>query len=218
MTTSALDETRTDGEPEQRPADGIAAGRAFTWLLIICGALGTLASFVITDDKFKLLQAKVDGTTYTPACSLNPIISCSNIMQSEQAHAFGFPNPMIGLIAYPIMICVAMGILAGARYRPWFWLGLQGGTLFGVGFVTWLQYQSLYSIGSLCLWCSLAWVVTIAAFWYTAVHNVKHRIIKVPEGVRSIVLEFHWVVPVLWYGVIATLILTRWWTYWQTLL
>ncbi|MYS21984.1 Uncharacterized membrane protein [Streptomyces sp. DvalAA-14] len=214
MTTSALDETRTDGEPEQRPADGIAAGRAFSWLLVICGALGTLASFVITYDKFRLLE----DPSFVPGCSLNPIISCGNIMQSKQAHAFGFPNPMIGLIAYPVMICVAMGVLAGARYRPWFWLGLQAGTLFGVGFCSWLQYQSLYSIGSLCLWCSLAWVVTIAAFWYTAVHNIKHRVIKVPEGARSAVLEFHWVVPVLWYGVIATLILTRWWAYWKTLI
>src|ERR1700755_3433746 len=133
MTTSALDETRTDGEPEQRPADGIAAGRAFSWLLVICGALGTLASFVITYDKFRLLE----DPSFVPGCSLNPIISCGNIMQSKQAHAFGFPNPMIGLIAYPVMICVAMGVLAGARYRPWFWLGLQAGTLFGVGFCSW---------------------------------------------------------------------------------
>lgn len=213
MTTSALDETRTDGGSEPKTADGIGAGRPFTWLLLICGLLGSVASFVITDDKFKLLE----DPNYTPACSLNPIISCGNIMKSDQAHAFGFPNPMIGMMAYPIMVCVAMGILAGARYRPWFWLGLQAGTLFGVGFVTWLQYQSLYSIGSLCLWCSLAWVVTIAAFWYTAVHNIKHRIIKVPEGARTAVLEFHWVVPVLWYGVIILLILTRWWSYWKTL-
>ncbi|MBD0739727.1 vitamin K epoxide reductase family protein [Streptomyces sp. CBMA29] len=214
MTTSALDETRTDGGSDDRqPVEGIGAGRGFTWLLLICGILGTVASFVITDDKFKLLE----DPNYTPACSLNPIISCGNIMKSDQAHAFGFPNPMIGMIAYPVMICVAMGILAGARYRPWFWLGLQAGTLFGVGFVTWLQYQSLYSIGSLCLWCSLAWVATIAAFWYTAVHNVKHRIIKVPEGARTAVLEFHWVVPVLWYGVLILLILTRWWSYWKTL-
>ncbi|WP_405579153.1 vitamin K epoxide reductase family protein [Streptomyces sp. NBC_01190] len=217
MTTSALDEKRTDGDSEERPAEGIAAGRAYTWLLLICGALGLLAAFVITDDKFKLLQAKVDGKTYTPACSLNPIISCGNVMQSAQAHAFGFPNPIIGLAAYPVLMCLAVGMFAGARYRSWFWLGLQAGTLFGVVFCSWLQYQSLYSIGSLCLWCCLAWVVTIAAFWYTAVHNIKHRVIKVPEGVRSAVLEFHWVVPVLWYGVIATLILARWWAYWQTL-
>lgn len=212
MTTSALDQTRTNGDPDSTGT--IGTGRPFAWLLVICGALGTLASFVITLDKFKLLE----DPNFVPGCSLNPIISCGNIMKSEQAHAFGFPNPMIGMIAYPIVVCIGMGLLAGARYRGWFWLGLQAGTLFGAGFVTWLQYQSLYSINSLCLWCCLAWVVTIALFWYTAVHNIKHGVIRVPAGVRTAVLEFHWVVPVLWYGIIAMLILTRWWSYWKTLI
>ncbi len=213
MTTTALDETRDD-EQTQDEAGLVGAGRAFSLLLVVCGALGLLASWVITIDKFELLK----NPKFVPGCSLNPIISCGNIMKSAQAAVFGFPNPMIGLVAYPVVICIGMGVLAGARYRPWFWLGLQAGSLFGVGFVTWLQYQSLYSIGSLCLWCSLAWVVTIATFWYTAVHNIRHRIIPVPEGARGIVLEFHWAVPVLWYGVIAMLILTRWWSYWSTLL
>jgi uncharacterized membrane protein len=214
MVTTAVDATRTDSGRDES-ADGlIGTGRAFSWLLVVCGALGLLASWVITIDKFKLLE----DPSFVPGCSLNPIISCGNIMKSEQAQAFGFPNPMIGLVAYPVVIAVGMGVIAGARYRRWFWLGLQAGTLFGVGFVTWLQYQSLYSIGSLCLWCSLAWVITIALFWYTLVHNIKREIIPFPARARDLVLEFHWVVPVLWYGVIAVAILTRWWTYWSTLI
>lgn len=215
MVTSAVDTTRTDGGHLEEPGqDRIGAGRAYTWLLVICGALGLLASWVITIDKFKLLE----DPNFVPGCSLNPIISCGNIMKSEQAHAFGFPNPMIGMVAYPVVIAIGMGILAGARYGRWFWLGLQAGTLFGVGFVTWLQYQSLYNIGSLCLWCSLAWVVTIALFWYTLVHNLKNEIIPAPAALRNAVLEFHWVIPVLWYGAIILLILTRWWSYWSTLI
>ncbi|WP_431960593.1 vitamin K epoxide reductase family protein [Actinacidiphila sp. bgisy160] len=214
MVTTAVDTARTDSGSQESAGGLIGAGRAFTWLLVVCGALGLLASWVITIDKFKLLE----DPNFVPGCSLNPIISCGNIMKSEQAHAFGFPNPMIGMVAYPVVIALAMGMFAGARYRRWFWLGLQAGTLFGVCFVTWLQYQSLYSIGSLCLWCSLAWVVTIALFWYTLVHNLKHEIIPAPARVRDLVLEFHWVVPVLWYGAIAVAILTRWWTYWSTLI
>lgn len=218
MTTSALDDTRTDGDRDPEVPDGIVASRAFTWLLLVCGALGLLASFVITDDKFKLLQAKVDGTSYTPACSLNPIISCGSVMESKQAHVFGFQNPIIGLVAYGVVIALAMGMFAGARYRPWFWYGLQAGGLFGVGFITWLQYQTVFNINAICLWCCLAWVVTILIFWYTAVHNIRHNLIKVPAKVRSVVLEFHWVVPVLWYGVIGLLILTHFWYYWKTVI
>ncbi|AEW97684.1 MULTISPECIES: vitamin K epoxide reductase family protein [Streptomycetaceae] len=210
MTTSALDQTRSGERTE--PGGFFGAGRAFGVLLVICGALGLLASWVITIDEFELLK----NPNFVPSCSINPILSCGNIMKSAQAKVFGFPNPMIGLVAYPVVICVGMAALAGARFRRWFWLGLQTGSLLGVVFVTWLQYESLYTIGNLCLWCMLAWVVTIATFWYTAVHNVKHGIIPAPAKLRQVVLEFHWAVPVLWYGVIAMLILTRWWSYWST--
>lgn len=218
MTTSALDEPRTDGEPVDRRQEGITASKPFTWLLLICGALGLWASFVITNDKFVLLQAKVDHKTVHFSCSLNPVISCGDVMESAQAHVFGFQNPIIGLVAFPVVMTMAMGILAGARYKAWFWYGLQGGSLLGVLFVTWLQYQTIYNINAICLWCSLAWVVTIATFWYTAVHNIKHGLIRVPAKARALVLEFHWVVPVLWYGVIALLILTHFWYYWKTVI
>ncbi|GAA2712407.1 MULTISPECIES: vitamin K epoxide reductase family protein [Streptomyces] len=215
MTTSALDRSDTDDAGRGVPATGaVGASRAFAWLLVITGAAGLLASWVITIDKLKILEAKVAGTTFTPGCSLNPIVSCGNIMESAQAKAFGFPNPMIGLVAYSVIIAVGMGLFAGARYRRWYWLGMEAGCLFGVGFVTWLQYQSLYVIGSLCLWCCLAWVATIVMFWYVTLQNIRHRFIRVPEGLRRGLLEFHWVVPVLWIGVIGMLILTKWWWFW----
>lgn len=215
MTTSALNETRMDESKEDREtAGGIGAGRALGVLLVVCGLLGLLASWYITLDEFQLYK----NPNFVPACSINPIISCGNIMKSAQAKVFGFPNPMMGLVAYPVLMCVGMGVLSGARFRRWFWLGLQAGTLFGVGFVTWLQDQSLYSIGSLCPWCMLAWAATIAAFWYTLVHNIKHGVIPVADGVRRAVVEFHWAVPVVWYGVLIMLILVRWWSYWSTLL
>jgi uncharacterized membrane protein len=215
MTTSALNETRVDESKESREtAGGIGAGRALGVLLVVCGLLGLLASWYITLDEFELYK----NPNFVPGCSINPIISCGNIMKSAQAKVFGFPNPMIGLVAYPVLMCVGMGVLSGARFRRWFWLGLQAGTLFGVGFVTWLQFESLYRIHSLCPWCMLAWAATIAAFWYTAIHNLRHRVIPAPEGVRKAVVEFHWVIPVLHYAVIIMLILVNWWSYWSTFL
>ncbi|MEU1818238.1 MULTISPECIES: vitamin K epoxide reductase family protein [Streptomyces] len=215
MTTSALDRSDTDGEERDGPATGAAGGsRAFALLLVITGALGLLAAWVITIDKNKILEAKAVGKTFTPGCSLNPIVSCGNIMESEQAHAFGFPNPMLGLVCYGAIIAIGLAVLSGARLPRWYWLGMQAGTLFGVGFCTWLQYQSLYVIGSLCLWCCLAWVATIFMFWYVTVQNIRHGFIPLPDGPRRAVLEFHWVVPVLWVGIIGMLVLTRWWDFW----
>ncbi|WP_329386548.1 vitamin K epoxide reductase family protein [Streptomyces sp. NBC_01716] len=222
MTTAVSDKAPASGahrygdEPAREgrhSAPGVfGAGRVLAWLLVVSGAAGVLASWVITIDKFKLLE----DPGFTPGCSLNPVVSCGNIMKSEQASVFGFPNPMLGLAAYGVVVCVGAGLLAGARYRRWFWLGLNAGMLFGVGFCTWLQYQSLYSIGSLCLWCSLAWVATIVMFSYVTTYNVTHRILPAPAGLRTALGEFHWVLPVLWTGIIGMLILTRWWDFWTS--
>ncbi|MBB5118153.1 membrane protein [Streptomyces eurocidicus] len=215
MTTSALDRSDTDGAERDGPATGgVGGSRAFALMLVITGALGLLAAWVITIDKNKILEAKAVGKTYTPGCSLNPIVSCGNIMESEQAHAFGFPNPMLGLVCYGAIIAIGLALLSGARFRRWYWLGMEAGCLFGVGFVTWLQYESLYVIGSLCLWCCLAWVATIVMFWYVTVQNIRHGFIPVRGALKNGLLEFHWVVPVLWIGVIGMLILTKWWDFW----
>ncbi|ANZ19818.1 vitamin K epoxide reductase family protein [Streptomyces noursei] len=213
MTTTELDDVSTDDD-HVGAAETTGSGRAFALLLVITGALGGLAAWVITLDKFELLK----DPNFKPACSLNPIISCGSVMQSKQAEVFGFPNPMAGLVGFGVVVAIGMALLAGARFRRWYWLGLNVGTLLAAVFCMWLMTQSLYDINALCLWCTLTWCVTVLMFWYTTVHNLKHGIIPAPRGLRDAVLEFHWVVPVLWYGVIALLILTRWWSYWSSLL
>ncbi|MFC9488520.1 vitamin K epoxide reductase family protein, partial [Streptomyces hydrogenans] len=124
MTKAATETTQTPGT--------IGASKGLAWLLVITGAAGLLAAWVITLDKIKLLE----DPNFVPGCSLNPIVSCGNIMKSEQASVFGFPNPMLGLVTYAMVIAIGVALLAGARYRRWYWLGLNAGTLFGVGFCT----------------------------------------------------------------------------------
>ncbi|MFF5309506.1 vitamin K epoxide reductase family protein [Streptomyces massasporeus] len=186
------------------------AGRAFALLLVVTGAAGLLASWIITLDKFKLLE----DPDFTPGCSLNPVVSCGSVLESDQAEVFGFPNPMLGLVAYGVVICVGLSLLAGARFPRWYWLAFDAGCLFGVGFVTWLQFESLYRINALCLWCCLAWVATIPLFWYVTSFAVRQGFLPAPGAVRRFFDEFTWVPPVLHLGVVGMLVLTRWWDFW----
>ncbi|WP_159767435.1 vitamin K epoxide reductase family protein [Streptomyces sp. HM190] len=196
----------------RRPSRTAGGGRAFAILLLLTGAAGLLASWVITLDKFKLLE----DPGFTPGCSLNPVVSCGSIMKSEQASAFGFPNPMLGLVAYGIVVCVGVSLLAGAGFPGWYWLTFEAGTLFGVGFVTWLQFQSLYRINALCLWCCLAWIATIVLFWYLTSHIVRHGFLPAPARLRAFLGEFTWVIVVAHLGAVGMLILTRWWDFWTS--
>ncbi|MFF3919114.1 vitamin K epoxide reductase family protein [Streptomyces sp. NPDC001852] len=192
---------------------GAAGGsRGFGLLLVLAGAAGLLASWVITLDEFKLLK----NPNFTPGCSLNPVVSCGSVMKSAQASVFGFPNPMLGLVAYGVVICVGMSLLAGAAFPRWYWLTFDAGCLFGIGFVSWLQFESLYRINALCLWCCLAWVATILMFWYVTSFAVRHRFLPAPAPLRAFLAEFTWVLPLLHTGVVGMLILTRWWDFWTS--
>ncbi|RSS38372.1 vitamin K epoxide reductase family protein [Streptomyces sp. WAC08241] len=200
-------------EEASREAGGpVGAGRALAWLLVVTGAAGVLAGWVITLDKFLLLE----DPGFTPGCSLNPVVSCGSVMKSEQAAVFGFPNPMLGLVTYAVVVAIGAGLLAGARYRGWFWLGLNAGTLFGVGFCTWLMHQSLYEINALCLWCCLAWVATLLMFWSVTAHNMRTGVLPAPAGVRTFFGEFAFAPPLLHVGIIGMLVLTRWWDFWTS--
>ena len=186
--------------------------RPFALLLVLCGAAGLLASWVITLDKFKLLE----DPDFVPGCSLNPVLSCGSVMESDQAEVFGFPNPMLGLVTYGVVVCVGMSLLAGAAFPRWYWLAFEAGCLFGIGFVSWLQFESLYRINALCLWCCLAWIATITLFWYVTSFVVRAGLLPAPAAVRSFLDDFTWLLPVLHIGVVGMLVLTRWWDFWTS--
>ncbi|WP_019070721.1 vitamin K epoxide reductase family protein [Streptomyces hokutonensis] len=205
------------GPASRQGADqsGIAAGgRSAGALLAVSAGLGLLASWVITIDEFKIYEARAAGRTFTPGCSLNPVVSCGNIMESAQAHVFGFPNPLIGLVCFAVVLTLGVGMIAGVRYPAWIWAGLGCGAVFGVAFCSWLQFQSLYRIGSLCLWCCLVWTVTILDFSCIVVQLVRHRVVLLPDAARRSVMEFPWVLPLLWTGLIGVAVLVRWWDFW----
>lgn len=200
-----------EGPPlDQRATVSSASDRQRGWLYVIAGLVGFAAATTLLIEKIALLN----DPTYVPSCSFNPILSCGSIMQSEQSEAFGFPNPIIGVAGFAIVVTVGMALLAGASFRPWFWRGLALGTLGGAVFVHWLIFQSLYRIGALCPYCMVVWVVTIPIFWYTTLHSFRRRRALLAGKLAT----YHGVVLTVWYLAIAGLIAQRFWDYWQSLL
>lgn len=189
--------------------------RPLPWVLTVGGLIGFVAAFVLMVEKIALLK----DPSYVPSCSLNPVLSCGSVMRTEQAEAFGFPNPLLGVAGFAVVTTVGVALLAGARLPRWFLLGLQAGSTFGLVFVHWLIFQSLYRIGALCPYCMVVWAVTIPVFWYTTLDNLTA--LSRPPRLRAAVdavARLHSVVPVLWYLVILALIGVEFWDYWRTLL
>lgn len=205
-----------DQASEEAGASAVQRVRGLVWLYVVGGAIGLLASFALMVEKI----ASLGNPGYVPTCSFNPVVSCGSVMDSPQAAAFGFPNPLIGIVSFAVVITAGVVLLAGFQAPRWFWFGLQLGTTFGVVFVHWLIYQTLYDIGALCPYCMVVWAVTIPMFWYTTLHNVDRG--HLPAGpARPAVLglaRIHTLVLVLWYLVIVALIAQAFWSYWTTLL
>jgi uncharacterized membrane protein len=186
------------------------------WLLLLCGLIGFLASLILSIEKFDALK----NPHYVPVCNLNPIFSCSTVSGSTQAEAFGFYNPFLGLGAYAALAAVGLALLAGAKFKRWFWQATQAGMLFAIGFITWLQFEALYRIGALCLFCMVAWAVTMPAFWYTTLYNLDESNIKLPNRLKTVgsfARRHHGDILLVWFLVLIGLILKRFWYYFGNL-
>ena len=199
----------------QSTADASEGSRARSpaLALTVLGAIGLLAAAVLLIEKIRVIE----DPDYIPSCSINPILSCGSIMTSDQAEAFGFPNPIIGLVGFTVVLTTGVALFAGATLRRWYWLGLQAGATFGVVFVHWLIFQSLYRIGALCPYCMVVWAVTIPLFILVTLHNARAGHIPT-NRVLALADEYRGVALTVWFLVVVALIAKRFWDYWETLL
>ena len=148
-------------ERSQRPT-GLAI------FLIIAGLIALAAAFALTLDKIHLLE----DPNAQLSCSFSVLIGCASNLSSPQGAILGFPNPLIGLAAWSVVITIGVAILAGARFARWFWVGLNVGMLGAITFVIWLIGQSIFVLDVLCPWCMVTWAVTIPAFLAVTLYNV----------------------------------------------
>lgn len=166
-------------------------------LLIVTGAFGLLASFVLSVDKVQQLKDKIAGDESVFACDFSVWVSCSSVMASAQSEAFGFPNSFIGVIGFTVVLTLGVVWLTGGAVRGWIWGGLQAGTVFGIGFVTWLQFQSIYNIGALCPYCMVVWAVMIPLFVGVTRHSL--RLVAPDAGITRLVSNWNVLIVALWY-------------------
>src|SRR5262245_58207630 len=132
-------------------ADPTAAAAAFLtrcvgWVMAVASGFGLGAAFALMAEKVLVLE----DPTHVPACTIDAVLSCGTVMTSDQAEAFGFPNPMLGIAGFAALTALGVAVLAGGTFRRWLWLLIQAGVTFAVLFVHWLFAQSVYDIQALC--------------------------------------------------------------------
>lgn len=172
----------------------------FSIFLIVAGAAGWWAAFQLTIDKFAVL-AHPDTVLN---CNISPLVQCGKNLSSWQGSAFGFPNPILGLGGFAAVIAVGVGLLAGAAFARWYWIAFNLGIAGALAFVIWLISQSIFSLGTLCPWCMLVWLVTIPLFWVVTSRNMAQGVYGTGAARAGRAL-MSWVVPitVICYAIVA---------------
>lgn len=194
--------TAREGAPVRTPSA--------VWVLI-AGIVGLTASATLTIEKISMLK----NPAYRPSCSINPVLSCGSVMVTPQASAFGFPNPLVGIAAFSVVVVTGVLAVAKVELPRWYWVGLMAGTGMGVVFVHWLIFQSLYEIGALCPYCMVVWSVTVPLFVVASTIALRSL---APNPVARALYTWRWSIVALWFTAVVLLILVRFWNYWSTLI
>lgn len=107
-----------------------------------------------------------ENSSYVPSCTFGESFTCSSVMTSPQAAAFGIPNPLLGIAGFAVVMAIGVIMLVGAALPRWFRATFVTGLGLATAFCLWLAWQAVYDIHALCIYCMIVWAVTITMFWF----------------------------------------------------
>lgn len=209
MTDSTTIDRPHGSEPDgQAHLPGFARHRPFALTLLVTGVIGWIASAILVLERLELYR----DPDHVTSCDINPWVSCGQVMGTWQSELFGFPNPLIGIVAFAVVITTAMAALAGARFGRWYWIGLQIGVTAGMVFVIWLWSQALFTIYILCLYCMIVWAAMIPLTILLTIRNMVHGIIPAPPGLARFAADWAWTLVAITYVAVAASVFFRFFT------
>lgn len=178
------------------PRSTRGASREFAVVALLTGALGLWASAALAVDYIRRLQ----DPEYVASCDINPLIGCGLFLDSPAASTFAIPNVLVGVAAFPVVITLGALLLGRVEMPAWMWRGFVAGTLFGIGFVTYLQYQAMFVLHGLCPWCLVIWVAMIPLFVHTLARAGQAGALG--PGPWGALIKSRWALTILWYLVV----------------
>lgn len=192
----------------------------FSILLITLASIGLVASGILTLEKIELLK----NPTHVTSCSLSPIVACSPVINSKEATAFVFPNPVYGIFGFGAILGAGYTLLSlteanRKKLSKWWWRSLLGATAGGFLFVIWLISEALYEIGSLCLYCIATWVIVAPLFFFTLKESLEEKALNLRfKKLEGFLQKYPLELTFSFYLIVALLILNRFWSYWLSLI
>lgn len=164
----------------------VTSNRGLFGTMLAFGIFGLIASFTLAVEEFHLIK----NPDAVLSCSFNLVLNCSTVMQTWQATVFGFPNMFIGLMAYPMVIMIALLGLSNAQLPRWFKRGMLIGYTLGAILAYWLFFQSLYVIQVLCPWCLVVTLSTTILLETAVRYNLRENTLDFSKSMNKKIQQF----------------------------
>jgi uncharacterized membrane protein len=194
-TTTSSDSSISDPNDAAAPVRTPFGARTMGLLLVVLGGIGFVASFALAWEKY---LAFVEPER-TASCSINLFVTCSAAMDSWQGALLGFPNPYLGVAAFPVVVTTGVMLLLGTRLPRWYWMSLLAGTVLGQALVFFLMWTSFYDIVALCPYCMVVWTIMWPLLWYQIVRGVQSGDLRVGAGLRDAIAGNHAIILIIGY-------------------
>ncbi|WP_275002903.1 vitamin K epoxide reductase family protein [Promicromonospora iranensis] len=194
-TTMSSDSSMNDENDVAVPGPRPLGGRTMGLLLVVLGGIGFAASMWLAIEKY---LAFVDPER-TASCTINLFVTCSAAMDSWQGALLGFPNPYLGLAAFPVVITTGVVVLVGARLPRWYWTSLLIGTVLGQALIFFLMATSFYVIVALCPACMIVWTIMWPLLWFQLVRGVQSGDLPVGVGLRDAMVGNRGIILIIGY-------------------
>lgn len=155
--------------------------KIWAWVLALGGASGVIAMTWQVSERIQMLK----NPSLALSCNLNPIIDCGAVLGNRLAALFGFPNAFIGMIVFAMLSLSGVFLLAGTTPNKAYRNIVMTLATILLGFSLWFFAVSLYSIGKVCIFCAVGWVVSIPIFVYSFANFRDHTKSKAVHFVKS---------------------------------
>lgn len=137
--------------------------------MLVGAILSLIASFVLSVEAVELAK----NSNAVLSCNFSAVINCATVGNHPSAYMFGFPNSLLGLMAEPVVITVAIAGLSRIKFKRGFMFAAQVGYTLGFLFALTLFYISYNIIGALCPWCLLVTATTTFVWFAITRYNIR---------------------------------------------
>lgn len=174
--------------------------------IAIFALIGLIASFILTIDKFIILE----NPNTKLGCEINTVVSCTSVMNAPQSNILGFPNSLVGILGYSVVLTIAATSIFQVIKNKNYWRLFVVGNFMSFAFSVWLLSQSMYYIKSLCPYCILSFTAASLIFFASVLFSVRHNHfpgLKVNwEKNKSQIITGFFAGVFLWFVIISGLI------------